>query len=249
MKAIGISGYHHTGKTTLAVALIQALTERGFQVASIKDIHNENFRADKEQTNSWKHARAGATQVFARGLHDGALILTPAPDLRQMLSLLKADWLIVEGCKTAALPRIICAETTEQLDELLDDTVFAISGKIADGRESYKGIPVFCLERRKEELLSLVLAKAFPILPQSDPDCCSACGKTCWQLAADVVQGRALRSDCVLDHQAQLTLEVGGQPVTIVPFVQKLLRDSILAFIDNLKDIDGKADIRIGIRR
>lgn len=249
MKAIGISGYHHTGKTTLAVALIRALTEKGFQVASIKDIHNENYHADNEGTNSWKHAQAGASQVFARGLHDGALILTPAPNLRQMLSLLKADWLIIEGCKDAALPRIISAETTEQLDELLDDTVFAISGRIADGRESYKGIPVFCLERRKEELLELVLAKAFPILPQSDPACCSACGKSCWQLAADIVQGRALRSDCVLDQQAQLTLELGGQPVTIVPFVQNLLRDSILAFINNLKDIDPKADIQIGIRR
>ncbi len=249
MKAIGISGYHHTGKTTLAVALIRALTARGLKVASIKDIHSEAYRADKEGSNSWKHAQAGAGQVFARGLRDGALILNPAPDFRQMLSLLKADFLVVEGLREAALPRIVCAENTAQLDELVDDTVFAISGKIAADLESYRGLPVFCLARRESELVDLVLAKAFEILPQSDPDCCSACGKSCRQMAADIVQGRARREDCVLDGQNSLTLKVGGEPVVIVPFVQNLLRDSILAFIGNLKGIDPAADIQIELRQ
>lgn len=249
MKAIGIVGYHHTGKTTLAVALIQALTQRGFQVASIKDIHAGEYRADKEGSNSWKHAAAGATQVFARGLHDGALILTPAPDLQQMLALLKADWLIIEGLRDAAVPKIVCAASTGQADELIDDTVFALSGPISESMESYRSLPVFCLQKRFPELLDTVLRKAFDILPQSDPECCSACGRTCYQMAGEIVSGRKERSDCVLDGQPALCLEVGGKPISIVPFVQKLLRDSILAFVDNLKDVDPRADVRIEIKR
>ncbi len=249
MKAIGIIGYHHTGKTTLATALISELTRRGFKVASIKDIHNEAYRADSEGTNSWKHAQAGARQVFARGLHDSALVLTPPPSLPQMLSLLAADFLVIEGMKEAAVPKIVCAETEEQLDELIDDTVIAVSGLISGQLETYRGLPVFCLQRRKEELVDLVLSRAFEILPQSEPDCCSACGKTCLQLAGDIVQGRAARSDCVQDGRHALTLSVGDKQVAIVPFVQNLLRDSILAFVNNLRDIPPGGEITVTFRR
>jgi molybdopterin-guanine dinucleotide biosynthesis protein B len=249
MKAIGIIGYHHTGKTTLAAALISALAGRGFQVASIKDIHNEAFRADKEGSNSWKHAQAGAGQVFAKGLHDAALVLTPPPELPGMLSLIRSDWLIIEGMKDAAVPKIICADNTGQVDELLDDTVFALSGRIADEMDTYRGLPVFCLGKALPQLVDLVLDTAFDILPQSDPECCSACGRSCHQMAGDIVQGRATRGDCVLDGHNTLTLTQDGDAVTIVPFVQNILKDIILAFVGNLKGIKSDSDIRIDIRR
>jgi molybdopterin-guanine dinucleotide biosynthesis adapter protein len=249
MKALGIIGYHHTGKTTLAVALIRHLTNKGYKVASIKDIHNEAYRADKEGSNSWKHAEAGAGQVFARGQKDAALILNPAPDLPQIISLLRADWLIIEGMKHAAVPKIICAETTDQIDELWDETVIAISGPIAENIKSYKDLPVVCLERQSEGLFALVEQKVFDILPQSEPDCCSACSKTCSQMAADIVQGRAQRTDCIQDTANSLTLKIGSDTIQIVPFVQNILRDNILAFVQNLKDIPALGDININIRR
>lgn len=249
MKAIGIIGYHHSGKTTLAVALISALAQKGFQVASIKDIHSEAYRADSEGKNSWKHAQAGASQVFARGLRDAALILDQPPDLPRMLSLLSAEWLIIEGMKDAAVPKIVCANDTAQADELIDETVFCLCGRISGQTSSYKGLPVFSLEEQTPQLIELAVSKAFDILPHSAPECCSACGKTCWQLAADIVQGRAGRSDCVLDSQQELELEIGGQPLTIVSFVQNLLRDIILGFTANLKGTDNGGDIRIHIRR
>ncbi len=249
MKAIGIVGYHHTGKTTLAAALISALAQRGFQVASIKDIHNQDYRADKEGSNSWRHAQAGAGQVFARGLRDAALILTPPPDLPRMLGLLSADWLVIEGFKDAAVPKVVCADAAAQADELIDDSVIALCGRISAQFSSHRGLPVFDLGGDLSGLIALVLSTAFDILPQSDPDCCSACGKTCLQMAGDIVQGRSSRSDCVLDHQNSLELSLGGQPLTIVPFVQNLLRDIILAFAANLKGIDSSKDIDIKIRR
>lgn len=248
MNAIGIIGYHHSGKTTLAAALINRLSQQGFLVASIKDIHNQDYRADKEGSNTWRHAQAGATQVFARGLQDAALILSPPPDLPGMLRLLSADWLIIEGLKTAAVPKIVCANDTAQADELIDDTVFALCGRIASGLSSYRGLPVFDSLGDVSELLSLVQQKSFAILPQSEPECCSACGKTCYQMAADMVQGRANRSDCVLDSQNTLTLMQNGQAVTIVPFVQNLLRDIIMAFVGNLKGTAPEGGIEIKIR-
>ncbi len=249
MKAIGIIGYHHTGKTSVAEVLIRALSTKGFQVATIKDIHNEVYRADRSGSNSWRHARAGASQVFAHGLHDAALVLTPTPDLNQMISLLRADFLIIEGLKSAAVPKILCANNRDQLDKLIDDTVFAISGAVAEELSGYLQLPAFSLERQPEELLARVEEIAFDILPQADPECCNACGKSCYQLVGDIVQGRAERSDCVMDSSPGISLIAGGQPVSIVPFVQNILRDSILAIVNNLKDISPDADLRIELKR
>jgi len=166
MKALGIIGYHHTGKTTLATFIISRLWEKGFKVNSIKDIHNEAYRADVEGSNSWKHAKAGASRVLAIGTKDAALVMTPQPDLKSALPLFDCDWLIIEGMKHAAVPKIVCAVSEDQLEELVDDSCIGISGPIATSMSHYKGLPCFCLQRDAVLLMDTVLAKAFPILPQ-----------------------------------------------------------------------------------
>lgn len=256
MKAIAIIGYHHTGKTTAAVALISALKQRGYKVCSIKDIHSEAYHADKEGSNSAKHAAAGSSAVFARGIYDSALILPGTqkpdgsytqPDLAEIISYLKADFLVIEGMKEAPVPKIVCAQSTEQLDELVDETSIGISGIIASELDSYHGLPVFCLEKHQDAFVDTVLKRSFEILPCSPPECCSACGKDCYQMACDIIQGRAKRSDCVQDNAKELVLKIGGDELVIVPFVQKLLRDSILSFIHNLKGVDKAGKIEISI--
>lgn len=248
MKALGIIGYHHTGKTTLATFIISRLWERGFKVNSIKDIHNEAYRADTEGTNSWKHAKAGASRVLAIGTQDAALVITPRPDLRTALPLFDCDWLIVEGLRSAALPKIVCATTEEQLEELVDDSCIGISGPIAGTMSHFRGLPCFCLQRDAVQLIATVLEKTFNILPQSDPECCGACGYDCNAMAARIVQGLSKRVDCVLDGQQELRLFVNDRQVTIVPFVQNILRDTIRAQVGNLKDLDPDGAIRIEIK-
>jgi len=249
MKAIAVIGYHHTGKTTLVTTLIRELTKLGYSVVSFKDIHSEAYRADTEGKNTNLHLQAGSQAVFAKGLFDSALIFPNSLELKEVIPLLKADYLIIEGLKNAPVPKLVCAESTEQLDELLDDTCFGISGLISDKLTSYKDLPVYCLKQDLDSLISAVLAKSFEILPLSDPECCSACGKNCYQMASDIVQGKAKRSDCILDNQAELQLSLNGEEIVIVPFVQKLLKDMVTAFVDNLKGIDPTANIELKIRR
>ncbi|HPM04200.1 MAG TPA: hypothetical protein PL160_00660 [Candidatus Cloacimonas sp.] len=57
------------------------------------------------------------------------------------------------------------------------------------------------------------------------------------------------RSDCILDAAPELQLKVGGQEVVIVPFVQKLLKDTLMAFVDNLKGVDKDSEIELRIKR
>lgn len=248
MNALGVVGYHHSGKTSIVTALIKALSERSLRLASIKDIHSEKYRADTPGKNSALHIEAGSLQTFARGLQDTALIFPTQLALGEMIPHLTADFLIIEGMKDAAVPKIVCAASTSELDELLDDSTIAIGGLISEQLQSYQGIRIFNFQRDIDDLVSQVLTKTFPILPMSDPECCSRCGSNCVQMAKDIVQGRRKREDCILDSQKRIVLEVAGKEISIVPFVQDILRDSILAILKNLKDTDTERDIHIHIK-
>ncbi|PKN71789.1 MAG: molybdopterin-guanine dinucleotide biosynthesis protein MobB [Candidatus Cloacimonetes bacterium HGW-Cloacimonetes-3] len=249
MKAIGVIGYHHTGKTTLVTAIVAELKKRGFSVVSIKDIHSEAYHADTDGKNTALHAKAGSEAVFAKGLYDSALLFPRILELKEMISYLKADYLVIEGMKDAPVPKLVCAKDTTQLDELVDGTCIGISGLIADELSTYSGLPVFCLQKDFDALMDTVLKHSFEMLPMSEPECCSACGFTCSQMAIRIVTGKSKRSDCVLDNAPDLKLMIGEEQVIIVPFVQKVLKDVIISLVDNLKGINPQGKINIEIKR
>ncbi|MCB5262321.1 MAG: molybdopterin-guanine dinucleotide biosynthesis protein B [Candidatus Cloacimonetes bacterium] len=245
MKAIAVIGYHHTGKTTTVMSIVQALTAKGYKVATIKDIHSDKYRADTAGKNSALHVEAGSIQTVAKGLYDTAIIYPKPLPLNEILPHIVADYLIIEGMKDAPVPKLVCAESTDQLDELIDDTCIGICGLIANTPYTHPSLPVFRLPQGASALCERVLSTSFEILPASDPECCSRCGGTCYEMAAAIVQGRKSRSDCVLDGKNSLILKVGGKEVVIVPFVQDILRDNILAVLNNLRDIEPGKDIEI----
>lgn len=249
MKAFAVIGYHHSGKTTVVTSLVKALTQKGYRVATIKDIHNEDYRVDTEGKNTWQHIQAGAVMTFSRGLHDSALIFPKPLSLREMTALMQCDYLIIEGMKDAPVPKILCAESTEQLEELFDDTVFAISGKLANGKTEWQEPPLLDVFTELDKLVALVQDKVFELLPDSDPACCSACGLTCYEMAKAILKGERRRTDCKTDSAPQVSLTIDGKPVVIVPFVQNLLKDVLLGFVSNLKDINPQGNITIEINQ
>lgn len=248
MKAISVIGYHHSGKTTTVVALVRALTARGYTVATIKDIHSDKYRADTPGKNSALHVEAGSIQTVARGQFDTALIYPRTLSLSEILTHIQADFLVIEGMKDAAVPKIVCAKEVSELDELVDDACIGISGIVISEGYSHPSIPVFKLPEATEQLCDAVLQKSFVILPNADPQCCTRCGASCLQMARDIVQGRRSRSDCVLDGKSSISLTVDGKEVQIVPFVQDILKDSILAITKNLRDIPDNKEIEIRIK-
>ena len=249
MKAFAVIGYHHTGKTTVVTELIKSLTAKGYKVATIKDIHSEAYFADKEGSNTWKHMQAGAKMVLAKGLSDSNLIFPKSLTLKEILPLLKCDYLIIEGMKDAPVPKILCAESTEQLEELYDDTVIAISGKIANAANNWQEPQVFDIFADGDKLTNLVIEKVFEVLPINDTECCSVCGLSCYEMAAAILSGERRRSDCKTDHPESLSITIDGKPVTLVPFVQNLLKDIIKGFVQNLKDADSNGNITIEIKQ
>ena len=233
MKVLSVAGYHHTGKTTTVVAIIKELKKRGYIVQSIKDIHSENYQIDVEGSNSWQHWEASNERVIARSLNGTNLIWHERLSLNQMLDHLQADYVVVEGMKTAFLPRIICAESEEQLNELVDGKVFAISGKSID---------------EVEKIVDLIEEKVFEVLPMSKPECCSACGLTCEKMVSAILSGEKKRSDCLTDRVDKIEINVGGRNIKIVPYMQNMITDTINALLDGVAGCE-KGTIEIKIKR
>lgn len=149
MNVIGIVGWKNTGKTTLAAALIRELSSRGLTVNSIKHAHH-GVDVDQPGTDSYKHRDAGAREVILAGGKRFAIMHelrgTNEPTLDELLGrLAPSDWVVVEGFKTHAHPKIEvhrreCASTPLYRE---DASIIALAADhVADYAEDFPG-PVF----------------------------------------------------------------------------------------------------------
>ena len=247
MKVFSVAGYHHTGKTTAVVNIIKELRKRGYSVESIKDIHAEKFTMEKEGSNSWKHWEASDSTVIARGMKETYQIWHNRLGLNEMLEHLSADYVVVEGMKSAALPHIICAKDEDQLAELVDETTFGISGIYADDNSSYNNFTVFKSEADVEAMVDLIEEKVFDMLPNVEPECCSKCGFSCHQMVGKILSGERRREDCVTDKAEIVELTVDGKTISLVPFVQRILADTLTSLVHNFDGCQ-KGDIQITLR-
>lgn len=151
---IGIAGWKKSGKTTLTVRLVEEFTRRGYRVATVKHAHHE-FQVDDGQTDSARHRRAGSVETAVIGGKRWAIVHElrdePEPDFDEVVSWLSpADLVIVEGYKTAPIPKIE-ARRSIQLDKrpLADDDtqVIAIASDHAVAADrNARSVPVFALD-------------------------------------------------------------------------------------------------------
>lgn len=103
-----IVGFSGSGKTTVTVALIAALRQRGLQVGTIKhDVHG--FEMDRPGKDSWRHKRAGAGITMVTSPFQIGMVMDVDHD-HQPLELLPLmdgmDIVLAEGFKRAPLPKI-----------------------------------------------------------------------------------------------------------------------------------------------
>lgn len=119
MNVIGFCGYSGSGKTTLVEQLIGHLKRAGQRVSVVKHAHHA-FDIDHEGKDSWRHRRAGAFEVVIASDRRLAKIrefeVRAAPTVHALVAELgPCDWVLVEGFKRAALPKIeVWRAATEQ---------------------------------------------------------------------------------------------------------------------------------------
>lgn len=107
--AISIVGRHNSGKTTLIEKLISELTDRGFDVGSVKHHSHVGFEIDQPGKDSYRHRHAGATETVIACPGQMARIKTTSGELECddiVASMPGHDIVVVEGYRKSGLPTI-----------------------------------------------------------------------------------------------------------------------------------------------
>ena len=129
----GFAGWSGSGKTTLIEQLIPAFVAKGLSVALIKHAHHD-FDIDQPGKDSWRHRKAGASQVLVSSANRWALMheLNNAaePSLAEHIARLSpCDLILVEGFKREAIPKLEIHRPAlcKPLLALEDDHIIAVA--------------------------------------------------------------------------------------------------------------------------
>ncbi len=130
-------GRSNSGKTTLIERLTPELTQAGYQVATIKHA-GHGFDLDTEGKDSWRHKRAGASQVVV--LSKGSLAMfadvpeeLPVEEIRDRFVNDSIDLIIAEGWKSQGFPKVVVVrEELQEVDVSLEGLLAVASIKPID---------------------------------------------------------------------------------------------------------------------
>ncbi|MCT4564675.1 MAG: molybdopterin-guanine dinucleotide biosynthesis protein MobB [Maledivibacter sp.] len=246
MKVFSVFGFTGSGKTTTIENIIRELKMRKYSVGSVKEIHYEDFAIDMVGSNTYRHRMAGAELVTARGYFETDVLFPKKISVEKMLSFYDQEYVVLEGVTDYNLPKILTAKSIDEIEEKLDESVFAISGRISNDIDSYKGIPVINSLDNLDELVDTIEEKVFVKLPDFESKCCSACGYDCRTLGIKILKGEAKRSDCILS-ESNVSLFINDKKIDIVPFVQSILSNTIQGIVSELDGYERGSKIRIEI--
>jgi molybdopterin-guanine dinucleotide biosynthesis protein B len=158
MRILSIVGHHNSGKTTVVERLINYWTENSHSVATIKNIHIENFSVDKPGKDTWRYKQAGAEMVGMCTPIETNILFPRRKSLEEILHYFKTDYLILEGFsqEEQRYPRIVCAREETLILDHLTPLTFAISGIISDKINLFHDLPVLSAIQNLEELITLI---------------------------------------------------------------------------------------------
>lgn len=141
---VSIVGKANSGKTTLICKLISDLKNRGLKVATIKhDVHG--FEIDKPGKDTWKHAKAGSSNVVISSPQKIAMIQElekekPLDEIVQRIQ--NVDIILTEGYKSGNKPKVEVIRTEINGEPLCDENE-TIAIACDDENFKYGSVPVF----------------------------------------------------------------------------------------------------------
>ena len=247
MKVFSVCGITGSGKTTTIEKIIKELVARGYKVGSVKEIHNEQFAIDPIPTsNTNRHKSAGATLVTARGLYETDILYPSQLHMEEILDIYEREhyeWVVLEGVDSIKVPTIVTAHQPDDLNSKWGDMSIALSGRISSTMDTYKGKPSISALVDIKKLVDLIELNVYDRLPNFPDECCLACGMSCNELAVAIIAGEKRRSDCVADQNIELYCN--GRRLLLVPFVQRLLKNTLLGVVSELDGYEKDCDIEI----
>ena len=222
MKGVSIVGFKQSGKTTALGMLADVLESRGLRLGIAKFTHHKLDMPGTDTAWLMKPERT----VVGLGAEEAALFWSHKRHLPDLLPLMPADMLLIEGGKRLGwLPRILCLKEAGDASALMPELALATYGEI-----SLPSLPHFTPESL-DSLADLITKRAF-VLPGLD---CGECGFTgCAGLAARIVAGNAGVKDCKASA-SPLEITVNGQPIALNPFTTSIILGSVRGMLATLK--------------
>lgn len=213
MKIVSVVGKKNSGKTTLSMKIINELTKRGYNVASVKHSHHL-IEMDKENTDTWKHKQAGSNLVVGVG-STTFFNSKKEHDLNRILYLIKHfedfDFVIVEGYKKYNYPKIITSPEVRDKYTIKEVDSFTIDEK---------GI---------SELADLIEEKGHDIINTLFfNDCGFTDGES---IASEIREGNISNED--LD-QVVCYLSIDDKVIGLNRFISDYIKQAILGILNTL---------------
>jgi len=228
MRVIGVIGYKNSGKTTLIEEILKHSDKK---IAVIKHT-KEDVELDRVGTDTYRLSNAGA-KITVLATDKKTVFFTDRMDLENILSVLSdynIDFVIIEGFKEGLkrlnIPKIVMLKDKEG-NELIDDHTAMII-------EDYN--------YNIEDVLKVIYEKA--VVPTMNLNC-GHCGYNCKTFVKAVVKDEAKWDDCVLAKGIKIIVD--GKIIPAVPFVSKIVGNTIKAMIETLKGVDNPKHIKVEI--
>lgn len=241
MKAIGIVGFKKSGKTTLTVSIARVLMERGYQVAVIKHSVESISHGNTDSGQFMKEI----PQVAIIAPENSEIILKDGHQLKDIISYLSADFLIVEGFKQEKyFPKIVCLRQEEEKKVLDDGLVLFTAGLDASLKKNKAVDFLITVEEDVAKMVTEIEKRGF-FLPEMN---CGDCGyENCYGFAKAIVTGTASEEKCVFSN-SHLTIKVNKKRVYLNSFMSKLYQNMILGMFSSLKGIHSLENAHIEIK-
>lgn len=228
-----ISGFKESGKTRVVEESVEELKERDYRVGTIKHIPMEDFTLDQPETDTWRHAQAGAEMIISISPGEVVTLEKRGADLEEVLLRLVSkdlDFVLIEGFREAEnVPKLMVARDEEEASELEDDFTVGFVGKGVGEK------PVM----EKEDITSiadLIEERAIPPVGGLD---CGECGySSCREFALAAIDRDTPKNGCV-PLGGPVTLKVDGKNVPLKPFVKDLIANTVSGMVSSLRKTEG----------
>jgi len=230
-RAVAVVGFKAAGKTRVVEALVSELTRRGYRVGTLKHTA-EDQPLDKEGTDTYRHAEAGAVSSAILSDNRTAIFLRRAMNLQRAADALgDVDFIILEGFKMLDLaPRVIVPRGPEEVEMLrmgLEIASVDVEGRVKDAGD----LPVIPIGDAGA-MADVVEERAYPLLAGLN---CKACGyETCREFGAAILSGEGDAGKCVRYGGAVL-LRVDSSVIALNKFTGSALANVVLGFTKTLK--------------
>ena len=135
---VAVVGGKRSGKTTTVEALISELAKRGYRIAAVKHISEQDFTIDTKGKDTWRYGQAGAKTIIGIAANETATIekIGKSLTIEEILNRCKNhDVIFLEGfkklvSKEKTIPKIVAVKSKEETRDALGvfEPILAFAG-------------------------------------------------------------------------------------------------------------------------